>query len=288
MGLFVKNFIMKKILFPTDFSSAAENAFLNALALAQKIDASVTLLHVYQLPELGRSLKTTTKEVYEMMEMEELEAFKKSVNKLRELAEEKNYGSIDLDHIMAEGETVYQITKIAKKIEANYIVLGTTGATGLKEIFLGSVASGVIDESSVKVISVPEKTVHHQTIERIAYLTNYQTEEIPVFHEVIELAKMYNAQVYCLHFDGDDSCKQGEEMQAWKEKVSSAYGKINYSVLTGNDFEEELLKFNDKEDLHLLAVLPRKKNIFARLFSKSVSKRIAHHLNIPLLTFPKI
>lgn len=258
------------------------------LPLQRRWTFPVTLLHVYQLPELGRSLKTTTKEVYEIMEMEELEAFKKSVKKLRDLVEEKNYEGIELDHIMAEGETVYQITKIAKKIAADYIVLGTTGATGLKEIFLGSVASGVIDESSVMVISVPEKTVYHQTIDRIAYLTNYQPEEIPVFHEVIDFAKMYNAKVYCLHFDGDDSCKNGEEMQAWKEKVSSAYENISYNVLKGNDFEEELLKFNESENLHLLAVLPRRKNIFARLFSKSVSKRIAHHLNIPLLTFPKI
>lgn len=278
---------MKKILFPTDFSGAAENAFLNALALAQKIDASITLLHVYQLPELGRSLKTTTKEVYEIMEMEELEAFKNSVKKLRQLAEEKDFGAISLDHIMTEGETVYQITKIAKKIDADYIVLGTTGASGLKEIFLGSVASGVIDESSVKVISIPEKTPYHQTIERIAYLTNYQPEEIPIFHQVVVFAKLYNAKVYCIHYDGDSSCREGEEMQAWKEKVASTYEHIYYNVLKGSDFEEELLKFNEQEKLHLLAVLPRKKNIFARLFSKSVSKSIAHHLNIPLLTFPK-
>ena len=66
---------MKKILFPTDFSPTAENAFLYALALAAAMKAHLTLIHVYELPELGRGLKNTTRDVHELMEMESLEAF---------------------------------------------------------------------------------------------------------------------------------------------------------------------------------------------------------------------
>ena len=41
---------MKKLLFPTDFSETANNAFVYALKMAKSIDAEVIVLHVYDLP----------------------------------------------------------------------------------------------------------------------------------------------------------------------------------------------------------------------------------------------
>ncbi len=279
---------MAKILFPTDFSSAAENAFLNALSLAKKINAELILLHVYELPELGRALKTTTREVYEMMEMESFEAFKEEVKKLREIASLNGYSDISFSHEMMEGDSIYRINQVAEKYKVDYIVMGTKGATGLKEIFLGSVASGVIDSAAVDVICIPESTNHKTTLNKVAYLTNYQKEEQTGFKKIGDFAKMFNAEVLCVHFDGDDSCEKGEEMEAWKSKVDRPDVKLSYHVLKGNDFEKELIRFNQENNIDLIAVQPRKKNIFARLFSKSVSKSIAHHLNVPLYTFPKI
>ena len=169
---------MTKILFPTDFSEAAEKAFLYALELTQKLNAELILMHVYELPELGRALQNTTREVYELMEMETLENFKKSVEKLRDLASTKGYDHVDFKHLMAEGEAVYTITEAAKKESIDYIVMGTKGATGLKEVFLGSVASGVIDSANCNVISVPQQTDYKEKLDRIAYLTNYTEKEI--------------------------------------------------------------------------------------------------------------
>ena len=279
---------MKKILFPTDFSSAAENAFLNGLSLAKKLNAELILLHVYELPELGRALKTTTKEVYEMMEMEALEEFKAETKKLREIAEKNNMGDIPFSQEMLEGDSISRIVQAATKFKADVIVMGTKGATGLKEIFLGSIAAGVIDESPVNVICIPSATSHKNTVDKIAYLTNYKNEEIQGFHDIVAFANLFEAEVLCVHFDGDDSCSNGEEMKAWKEKITvDAETKIKYQVLKGSDFEKALIEFNENEKIDLIAVQPRKKNIFSRLFSKSVSKTIAHHLNIPLLTLPK-
>src|SRR5690554_469744 len=95
---------MIKILFPTDFSNAAENAFFYALQLTRKLNAELLLAHVYELPDLGRALHNTSKEVYEIMEMETLENFKKSVETLRRKADNNGYGDIDFKHVMAEGD----------------------------------------------------------------------------------------------------------------------------------------------------------------------------------------
>lgn len=277
---------MTKILFPTDFSEAAEKAFLYALELTQKLNAELTLLHVYELPELGRALQNTTREVYELMEMESLENFKKSVNKLRDFASEKGYSDIDFKHLMAEGEAVYTITETAKKESIDYIVMGTKGASGLKEVFLGSVASGVIDSANCNVISVPQQTDYKDKLDRIAYLTNYTEKEIESFNTIAKFAKHFEAKINCIHFDEDEEKLSTEQMEAWKSKLDPQGIEVEYNIISGSNFEETLADFYNSNGIDIVAIQPRKRNFFVKIFSKGVSKKLAHHIEIPLFTLP--
>ena len=279
---------MKKILFPTDFSATADNAFLYALSLTKKLDAALTILHVYELPELGRALKSTTKEVYEMMEQEAKDDFQKSLKNLKTLAQKNNISDVAFSELIAEGDPVHKIAEITERHNIDLVIMGTKGASGIKEMFLGSITTGVIDESNKPVLSIPEKTHFKDSIDKITYLTNYKDEEINSFKAVCSFAEKFKAKMFCVHFDGDDSCANGEEMSAWKEKVNIKDTTVEYNVLKGNDFEKALVEFKTEKQIDIIAIQPRKKNIFARLFSKSVSKSIAHHLNIPLFTMPKI
>jgi nucleotide-binding universal stress UspA family protein len=277
---------MTKILFPTDFSEAAEKAFLYALELTQKLNAELTLLHVYELPELGRTLQNTTREVYELMEMESLENFKKSVEKIREFASTKGYGDVDFKHLMAEGDAVYTITEVAKGESIDYIVMGTKGATGLKEVFLGSVASGVIDNANCNVISVPQDTDYKEKLDRMAYLTNYSEKEIASFNTIAKFAKYFEARINCIHFDEDEQDLSTQQMDDWKSKLNTQGLEVKYNIISGNDFEEALADFYNAENIDIVAIQPRKRNFFVKIFSKGVSKKLAHHIEIPLFTLP--
>lgn len=277
---------MINILFPTDFSEAAENAFLYALHLTKALDANLTLAHVYELPDLGRALHNTSKEVYELMEMESLENFNKSVKKLRELAIEKGFGDVEFKHVMAEGQIIHKVVAIAEKEEIDYIVMGTTGATGLKEVFLGSVAAGVIDSAPCRVLSIPVHTSPADSINKVAYLTNYKDEEVVSFDQVAAFAKKFNAEVCCVHFDEHVTDVSQEEMTAWKDKLHTEGLNVSYEVITGEDFEHSLIDFYEKNKIDIIGIQPRKRNLFTAIFKKSNTKSIAQHLKIPLLSLP--
>ncbi|PWH85274.1 universal stress protein [Brumimicrobium oceani] len=277
---------MIKILFPTDFSDAAENAFFYALNLTRKLNAELVLAHVYSLPELGRALHNTSKEVFEIMEMESLESFKKSVGKLRSKAEEKGYGDVDFKHLMAEGQIVPKIINLAILEEADYIVMGTTGATGLKEVFLGSVASGVIDGAPCNVLSIPEESSPTNSIDRIAYLTNYKDEEIVSFNEVNKFASHFNADVCSIHYEKDVDDVTSENMENWKKKLGVDYEALDSFVVSGNNFEEAVCELYINQNIDILAIQPRKRNFFTHIFKKSISKQIVQRLSIPLFTLP--
>lgn len=277
---------MIKILFPTDFSKAAENAFFYALQLARNLNAELLLAHVYELPDLGRALHNTSKEVYEIMEMETLENFKKSVETLRKKAEKNGYEDVQFKHLMAEGITVPKIIDIAKKEKADYIVMGTTGASGLKEVFLGSVAAGVIDNSPCNVLSIPEEVSPKNTIDKIAYLTNYKDEEVVSFNEVNRFASYFNASVCSIHFQKEVSDLSQTEMDDWKNKLGIKNEELNTHVITGNNFEEAICELYIQQNIDILAIQPRKRNFFTHIFKRSVSKQIVQKLSIPLFTLP--
>lgn len=277
---------MIKILFPTDFSNAAENAFFYALNLTRKLNAELVLAHVYSLPELGRSLHNTSKEVFEIMEMESLEKFRKAVEILRVKAEENGYGDVEFKHIMAEGQIVPKIINLAVMEEADYIVMGTTGATGLKEVFLGSVAAGVIDSSPCNVLSIPEESSPTNSIDRIAYLTNYKDEEVISFNEVNDFAAFFDAEVCSIHYEKDVTDITKEKMESWKKKLGVDYEALDSFVVSGHNFEEAVCDLYIKQNIDILAIQPRKRNFFTHIFKKSLSKQIVHRLSIPLFTLP--
>ena len=275
---------MKHILFPTDFSKTAENAFLYALALAAKTGAELDLVHIYELPSFGGALKSTTQEVYELMEMESLEDFKKSVDVLREIAEDHGMGNINFSHSMIQGEAVSTITETANKIGADYIVMGTKGATGLKEVFLGSVASGVMEHTKVPVLSIPDHVSYKDAIENIVYLTNYQPGEVKGFEQTIAFAKIFSSKLTCLHFNVNDEVESKGQMEKWRSLMNN--NNIEFVVEEGDNVENALSQFIEENNTDVVAVQPRKKGLFTRLFSTSVSKKIAHHVQVPLLTLP--
>ena len=164
--------------------------------------------------------------------------------------------------------------------------MGTKGATGLKEVFLGSVASGVIDNANCNVISVPQDTDYKEKLDRIAYLTNYTDKEIASFNTVAEFAKHFGARINCIHFDEDDQNLSTQQMDNWKSKLNPQGLEVEYNIISGSDFEEVLADFYKAEGIDIVAIQPRKRNFFAKLFSKGVSKKLAHHIEIPLFTLP--
>lgn len=273
------------ILFPTDFSETAENAFRFALHLTKKTGGQLTLIHVYELPELGRSLQNTSREVFEMMEKESRRNFQNAVEKMREIADDNGFTSVDFNQIMAEGHPVSRITALAKKESFDVIVMGTKGATGLKEVFLGSVASGVIDASPCKVLSIPLEASHKDDVKKLAYMTNYKDEEVVSFNDVLDFSKELNAGLCGVHFEKDSSHVSASEMEDWKKKLRGD-NQLDFHVITGEDIESSLVDFYHSNQVDIIAIQPRKRNFFSAIFSRSLSKNIAQHLQIPLLTLP--
>ncbi|MEM7448697.1 MAG: universal stress protein [Myxococcota bacterium] len=141
---------LKTILCPIDFSSGAESAIQAAVQLAGQTNAEVQLLHVYQLPTValpdGAIIATPDWTAQIMGHAQS--ALDSLSSRLKE-----RYGR-PFANRLRDGVPHLEICRYAEEIDAQLIVIGTHGRTGLSHLLLGSVAERVVRVSKVPVLTV--------------------------------------------------------------------------------------------------------------------------------------
>lgn len=275
---------MKKILFPTDLSDAANHAFIYALQLADKWNASITTIHVYQEMQIGDiHLPGSLYNFYQSMDLYSFENYRDSIPVLVELAREKGYEHVEVRHMLEEGEVVKTILEAAEKEEADLIVLGTTGARGLKEVFLGSVAGEVLENAACPVLAVPAKAQFDGTIDHIAYATSYKAEDVTAIRRLTELFGSFNPQLHCVNVDLAHTEPITQQMDQFEGQVGEIELPISYKVLDATDMKKALTDFLETEKVDIIAMLTRKRTFVQELFNYSKTKMMAYHANTPVL-----
>lgn len=140
----------RTIVVATDFGPSAEAALDKAIALAKKLDARIYLVHTYQLPIVGfpdGALVASAELVSRIIAGADA-AFKRAL--------EKRAGAgVPIETVLEQADAREGILAVAKRVNAEMIVVGTHGRKGIARALIGSVA-----ESIVRTASVPVLTVH--------------------------------------------------------------------------------------------------------------------------------
>ena len=142
----------KKILVATDFSAPSTAALDYATALAERLGASLTVLHVYDLPSY--SYPGVAVPVPPEMEREIVKAATHSIHAACERAAKRG---VKIEPLVARGAPWAEIDRVADDKKVDLVVLGTHGHGKLARVFLGSVAEKVVRTSNHPVLVVPPK-----------------------------------------------------------------------------------------------------------------------------------
>jgi nucleotide-binding universal stress UspA family protein len=272
---------MKKILFPTDFSEVSKNAFIYALKLAEAIHADIITLHVYQMlqPKFV-DFSAYLNEVYEVTELSNFENYRDEVPVLRVIAEENNLGHIKVSHVLVMGNLIDEIEKITEDESIDFVVMGTKGATGLKETFLGTVTTKIMDDVKAIVFAIPSHC-QYQPIKRILFVTQFKPNDFNAFKKVMQLAHLLNAHIDCLYVQQHEHEGKNDFTDNWKTIVEKR--DIVLHTIKSNDVEGVILSFIELHKINTIAMLVYHRNFFEKLFQISLSKKLAFHVDIPIL-----
>ncbi|HEX6836265.1 MAG TPA: universal stress protein, partial [Polyangia bacterium] len=142
---------IKRILAPVDFSPSGARALDEAMGLARTVGASVTLLHVYTLPQpIPDAGVAYGPEVLDALEL----AARDRLDQLRDELRRAGGDVPEIDTRTALGVAHDEIIAEARRGGYDLVVMGTHGRTGWRRLVLGSVAERVVRSSPVAVLTV--------------------------------------------------------------------------------------------------------------------------------------
>ncbi len=134
---------IRKVLYPTDFSSYSNQAYFHAVAQAEIHNASLTIVYVFTP---GAAENSQGKEANRQYWREQLESIRPT------------NPDIPVNHVFLEGDPATEIIRYARDAGIDLICMGTHGRTGLERMLMGSVAERVLRDGpcSTLVVKLPK------------------------------------------------------------------------------------------------------------------------------------
>ena len=274
---------MKKILFPTDFSEKANNAFVYALKWAEKFEAEIVTLHVYELPILDMSyvdVPIYQAEVYQSLELNSFQNFKDQIPVLRDIAGRHNLGHIPISNVLLSGDLVSNIVQLVESEHIDFVIMGTSRVSGFKEMFLGTNTASVMTGSDACIIGVPDNS-SYRPINRICYTTQFSDEEMDALRKLIPIAKKFDAEIECIYIQTQDNEVKDVIIANWKLLFENE--PVKFNTVKSDNVEDSILDFISESKIDMLAVAKHKRGFWDSLFHASLTKKLAMHIHIPLL-----
>lgn len=272
---------MKKILVPTDFSEQAENALKVAVQLAKKYDSEIYLLHMLELPMQEMDVMNTPSALPEAM------FFMK-------LAQQRFEAILEQDFL--QGVTVHDIVKnypsfsgiidTCKEHEVDFIVMGSYGASGFKEMFVGSNAEKVVRTSDVPVLVI--KSNHAEfSVDRFVFASDFKKDNKDTYRQATEFAKSFGAKLYLLMVNTANSFLSTSEANRRINEFIKGYDFDNYSVHIYNDesVETGVLNFAKEIDADLIGISTHGRQGISHFFNGSIGEDVVNHAKRPVITF---
>lgn len=279
---------MKRILLPTDFSEISLNAIDYAMSLFAGEQCEFYLLHVYRVPHMtNEELMENDAQQLAIVESELYDASQNNLNKVvSKLKKDKKHRF----HVISDYN--FFINSVKQCIEKNkieLIVMGTKGATGAKEIFLGSNTGDVLMKTDCNVIAVPEG-LQFMPPKEIVFPSDFKVRyELKDLAPLIVLAEKYGTMIRILHLSESDHL---EADQVSNKRILESYFEDvehSYHTLSNTDFEEALNCFTQSRgDIDMIAIIAGHYNFFQRLFFRPKVMELSFHTKIPLFVLHHI
>jgi len=271
-----------RILIPTDFSELSNVAIKYTVEISKDVDIKLILLHVIDsnTPSMARVGSHKLQEAIKT-------SSERSMKELIASIKKDNSHNIDISYEITSGSSIEKYVEIfAVKNNIDLICIGTKGASGLKKILFGSNAAGIIQNSSIPVLTIPE-FARYKGFNNIVYSSDLYNlnKEIEL---IIPFAKLMNSWVHILHIDKDNERFEGD-LQIKEESLRKefSYEKIKFNELKSNSVIQGINNFVADVEADMVIMFTHRTNFLEKVFQKSVTQNTAFQTRIPLFTFQK-
>lgn len=270
---------MKKILVPCDFSTPSLHALQFALDTAAKSpNGIVHVLHVIELPVLHDSVLIPVL-TYEQDLMEELR--EKAERELELIEKKYNKNSIGIITEVQFGKISHVIQQYTKDHEIDAIIMGSHGATGMREFFVGSNAEKVVRNATVPVLVL--KDFYKGPIKHIVFPNTLETEaQEDLVMKVKALQHFFDAHLHIVWINTPLNFTSDSVTRKRLEQFAKRFLFTNYTISAYSHVDPEagILDFAKTVDASLIAMGTHGRKGIAHMMHGSLTESLVNHTNM--------
>tara|TARA_R110002153_G_scaffold182571_4_gene335928 strand:- start:112 stop:945 length:834 start_codon:yes stop_codon:yes gene_type:complete len=277
---------MTRILLPTDFSENSLTAIRYGLTLYKDLKCSFFLLNSYMPPVyhteylMGSPAQIGLGDIVQQNSQDNLENLKKKL--------EKEFDN-PLHTFTTHSALNVLSSEVARTVETegiDVVVMGTQGATGAKEILLGTNTVHVLKNAKCPVLVIPSG-FEYEIPEQILFPNDFEVSlDKNSLAQLLKIVNSHVSQVNVMHvYTGNDLTIVQEKNKKQLAKVLSENGFFH--EVSSNEIISAINDFQIKQKINLLVMVQNKHTFLERLFIEPVIKKIGFHVTVPFLVIPQ-
>jgi len=281
---------MQKILLPTDFSDNAWNAIFTAVKLYADVKCSFYILHAYE-PRLLNMLHQKNQQRFGILYDSMTQYSKQELNKILAYFNE-NYNSPNhsFEAISKSGTLDEAVQGIVSTKDVDLIVMGTQGATGAKEIFMGSNTVKILKKIKNCPVLVVPSNYNFQRLKTLAFPTDFsRTYKKFELTPLTELAALWKAEVQILYVAVEFILNDSQESN--KKILGERLAGLNYyfqNVEFERNISTSIEKYLAENKVDFMALIRYHHGFWEKIIGEPVVKKIAFHIKVPFLVIPQL
>lgn len=271
---------MKSIIVPIDFSNQSELALKVAASLAKEHGAELLVLHMLELSPaiMGESGYISQEQVVHLIKIGE--------KRFAEFLDKPYLKEVKVTPVIKHYKVFSEVNEVAEKHKADLIVMGSHGADGLQEIFIGSNTERVVRTSDVPVLVI-KGDIKEFKPKTFVFASDFEEESLPALKKAKEMAALLNSKLHLVYINtpGDEFLSTADANAKISKLLDDA--KIDSSVEIYNDYtvEKGVLNYSDQVSTDLIGIPTHGRRGLSHFFMGSIGEDIANHSEAPVITF---
>ena len=271
---------MKKILVPTDFSPCAQAAVQAAIALGKDTPVEIQVLHIMAVPADWLTMDTQSA-MYKDVDKK----VKRVTAQLEELCQKIEKQGLSTRQYLAYNTGYQGILRHIQEHQTDMVIMGSRGASGLKEFVLGSNTQKIVRLSPVPVLVIKDENQNLPPT-RIAFVSDFDEEVMEQFKQFVDWAHQWNAQLYLLFVNTPSNFTDTITTKIKMGNYALHAPGVVHDTYVFNDynFEEGVRKFCEEQEIQMVGMITHGGDSRWQLFRNSLTEYMVNHLDLPLMT----
>lgn len=276
---------MKKILVPVDFSQHSEYALEVAASIAKKQNAEIVAVHMMGLTDAVLT-KDESKEVFEA-----LYYMKLAEKRFAEFLDKDYLKDIKVTDTVHNYKIFSELNDVARDFNADLIVMGSHGSSGLKEVFVGSNTEKVVRTSEIPVLVIkhPVKDFHPQLG---IFACDFRENSVGPYMRAKKIFDALGIKMQMLYVNLAGDFRSTREIEKRILNFLESTGEPNpletlNKVIQYNEYSVEagIFGYSQVTSADLIALPTQGRQGLAHFFSGSIGEDVVNHSELPVMTF---